>query len=1108
MDDLKRDQRSLSVYINRNLKTTGAPFLLLFIDQFEELFALCRSEEERSAFIDNLLTGAANDDGQAIIVITLRADFYASCAGYPQLRQSLARSQEYIGAMSDEELRRVIEEPARRGHWEVEPGLTDLILHDVGHEPGALPLLSHALFETWQRRHGRVLTFSGYSSAGGVRGAIAETAEAVFVDQFTPEQQAIARRIFLRMTELGGETAAGDTRREVKFTELILKPEEAVATQAVLKALADARLITTGQDTAQVAHEALIREWPTLRGWLEENREELRLHRHLTDASQEWLTSNREADLLYRGARLAQMREWAASHQEDMNTQEVDFLESSIALSEKEAAEREAQNLRELEAAQKLAESESRSSKRLRSRAVYLSLALLITFIFAVLAVIFARQADLNAQLARIGQDKAEEAAGVNLSLSLAAQAQQANQSGQGDLALALALESVKQKQPPLEAIKSLRDVALGTGTRAMLPRQEFPTQAVAISPDAQTAVSGGCSQVDSQGACLAGELILWDLLAKKEVHRWPAHHEAVNKVAYTSDGQYLISSALDSLLIVWNIQGEIIQQLADLPGNITGLAVLPNANDVLLGFDDGSMILWNFTTGGKKAFLTSSNPITAIAVASQTPIIVTAHKDGSLTVWDLNTRQPKQSFSAQGIDIRSVVISPDGTQIIFGSTLPPSVYIHVIDSQTGNLLREKRVGCMPYNLALSSDATYLLVGCYFEMLLIDQPNWTVEFEFNNLPDFINSISISTDGSLGMAAFADGNLEILNLGKQGSYQPLGLEAGSLNAIAISPDGKHLLLSDVTANNYAQPGLWDIEQNKVVMTYTLPISLISPGAIQISPDNRYGAAAGTLSNSPSVVLWDLKTGKMQCPPFAGYTVDGRAVAFSPDSRYLLAGSQDISGSSKGELYLWDVQSCELVRQFKNTEDVSSIAFSSDGSLAITGIGFKGRVTLWDVASGEAIDRYSYTDWGCVLGVAFGPDNKTILGSGLFDLYLWDVETKNIIRRYTGLTIYPYNMALSADYKYVLSGTVNGDLILWDFATGKEVDRINTHLAIWSVAFSPDGKTAFAGTAQGLIKWQLAEKTLPELLDWINANRYVRPLTCAEKIQFRIESTCQP
>ncbi|HMD81844.1 MAG TPA: helix-turn-helix domain-containing protein, partial [Anaerolineales bacterium] len=269
MDDFSRDPRSLQIFVKRLLPLENHARALLVIDQFEELFALCRSEEERASFIDNLLTAASEADGSVIILITLRADFYAHCANYIPLREALARNQEYIGAMSDEELCRAIEEPARRGRWELEPGLVDLLLHDVGHEPGALPLLSHGLFETWQRRRGRTMTLSGYASSGGVRGAIAETAETVFTDQFTGEQRAIARRIFLRLTELSDEISTADTRRRATFNELILKPEEATITLTVLKTLADARLIMTSQDSAEVAHEALIREWPTLRGWLE-----------------------------------------------------------------------------------------------------------------------------------------------------------------------------------------------------------------------------------------------------------------------------------------------------------------------------------------------------------------------------------------------------------------------------------------------------------------------------------------------------------------------------------------------------------------------------------------------------------------------------------------------------------------------------------------------------------------------------------------------------------------------------------------------------------------------------------------------------------------------
>jgi transcriptional regulator with XRE-family HTH domain len=233
MDDLAREPRSLHLFAKRKLQSENGSRLLLVIDQFEELFALCRSDEERTSFIRNLLAAASEADGPAVIVITLRADFYAHCASYPELREALAREQEYIGAMSDEELRRAIEEPARRGRWEFEPGLVDLLLHDVGHEPGALPLLSHALLETWQRRRGRLMTSSGYTSSGGVRGAIAETAETVFTDQFTHEQQAIARHVFLRLTELGDEAAYPTkscrdcTRIRFIYTRLIERTFEA-----------------------------------------------------------------------------------------------------------------------------------------------------------------------------------------------------------------------------------------------------------------------------------------------------------------------------------------------------------------------------------------------------------------------------------------------------------------------------------------------------------------------------------------------------------------------------------------------------------------------------------------------------------------------------------------------------------------------------------------------------------------------------------------------------------------------------------------------------------------------------------------------------------------
>ena len=211
----------------------GGEYLLLVIDQFEELFTLCRSSAERQAFVDNLLTATIEETGRVVVIIALRADFYHFCAQFEDLREALERYQAYIGPMTPDEMRRAIEEPARRNGWEFEPGLVDLILRDVGEEPGALPLLSHALLETWARRRGHTLTLGGYAESGTVRGAIAKTAEAVY-QALDAEQQAIARNVFLRLTELGEGTQ--DTRRRAARSELVPRPEKADAVSATVAA--------------------------------------------------------------------------------------------------------------------------------------------------------------------------------------------------------------------------------------------------------------------------------------------------------------------------------------------------------------------------------------------------------------------------------------------------------------------------------------------------------------------------------------------------------------------------------------------------------------------------------------------------------------------------------------------------------------------------------------------------------------------------------------------------------------------------------------------------------------------------------------------------------
>jgi len=325
MDDLKNDARSLRLYVRKLLSASGESNLLLLVDQFEETFTLCKDPVERKAFIENLLSLADEADGAARVVLTLRADFYHHCAEYEGLRQALQEHQAYIGAMTPDELREAIIQPAQKNDWDFQPGLVDLILQDVGTEPGALPLLSHALLETWKRRQGRTLTLAGYADAGGVKKAIARTAENVY-DRLSPAEQTIARGIFLRLTELG--EGAQDTRRRAKLDELSRVTDHDALTK-VLKILTDARLVTTEQDSAEVAHEALIREWGTLRKWLDEDRDNLRLHRHLTESTQEWQRRGRESSELYRGTRLKQIQEWMKGKSNSLSSLEAEFVKAS-----------------------------------------------------------------------------------------------------------------------------------------------------------------------------------------------------------------------------------------------------------------------------------------------------------------------------------------------------------------------------------------------------------------------------------------------------------------------------------------------------------------------------------------------------------------------------------------------------------------------------------------------------------------------------------------------------------------------------------------------------------------------------------------------------------
>ncbi|MFI7544898.1 hypothetical protein [Actinoplanes sp. NPDC049599] len=315
---------------------------VVVVDQFEEVFTLCGDAAERTEFINLLL--AARERGSGLrVVLGVRGDFYGRCADHDGLVRALRDANLLVGPMSPDEVRAAVGKPAAAAGLVVERALTARVVADVAAEPGGLPLMSHALLETWRRRRGRMLTLEAYETSGGVRGAVALTAERVYAE-LSPEQAALARWVLLRLVNPGD--GAPDTRRPVDRAELDTGSPADV--DRVLERLAQARLLTLDGSTVDIAHEALLSSWPRLRGWLDEDRDRLRVHRRLAAAAQTWRELGRDPGALYGGIQLATAEQQL--HTAELNAAERDFLDASRAARElrERAATRNTRRLRAL----------------------------------------------------------------------------------------------------------------------------------------------------------------------------------------------------------------------------------------------------------------------------------------------------------------------------------------------------------------------------------------------------------------------------------------------------------------------------------------------------------------------------------------------------------------------------------------------------------------------------------------------------------------------------------------------------------------------------------------------------------------------------------------
>lgn len=319
---------------------SSSPKPIVVVDQLEEMFALDVPLEEVKAFCTRV---AAYANGQAPVILVVRSDYLGALAISPELSRLAEQGLHLVTPLAGEPLRRAIEQPATRAGLRLEHGLVELLERDTEGEPGALPLLSHALSETWRRRDGNVMTVEGYRSTGGIRGAVAHSADRLY-DSLPDGQRAVLRSLLLRM--VSPSIDGPPVRCRVPMRNMTGDPDR----DRVVALLVRSRLVTAEEDSYELAHEALARAWPRLKSWLDDDADGQRMMRHLAARADDWDSLGRPESELYRGARLELVLDWQEQGAPDLNDSEKAFLAASIHRAEaegEEAAARVRQDVRQ-----------------------------------------------------------------------------------------------------------------------------------------------------------------------------------------------------------------------------------------------------------------------------------------------------------------------------------------------------------------------------------------------------------------------------------------------------------------------------------------------------------------------------------------------------------------------------------------------------------------------------------------------------------------------------------------------------------------------------------------------------------------------------------------